>query len=75
MMERCPSCGGILGRDCFNPVECANITASIYNQDVDDLHRQIEILKHALTDNNIELPNLDKPIQDYDPNWMDDLTF
>ena len=32
-MNQCPSCGGIIGRDCFNPVQCAQITASIYNGD------------------------------------------
>ena len=26
---RCPSCGGVIGRDCFNPVECAWITQSM----------------------------------------------
>ena len=26
-MSVCQSCGGIIGRDCFNPVECAEITA------------------------------------------------
>jgi hypothetical protein len=25
-MSRCPSCGGIIGRDCFNPIECAQIS-------------------------------------------------
>lgn len=25
-MNRCPSCGGIIGKDCFNPVECAAIS-------------------------------------------------
>ena len=25
----CPSCGGILGQDCFNPGECAEITRSM----------------------------------------------
>lgn len=25
-MTTCPSCGGIIGRDCFNPSECAAIT-------------------------------------------------
>ncbi len=24
-MRTCPSCGGIVGRDCFNPIECAMI--------------------------------------------------
>lgn len=25
-MSRCNSCGGIIGKDCFNPVECAYIS-------------------------------------------------
>ncbi len=25
-MKNCPSCGGIIGQDCFNPDECAQIT-------------------------------------------------
>ena len=25
-MSNCPSCGGVIGRDCFNPEECAYIT-------------------------------------------------
>lgn len=25
-MRHCPSCGGIIGRDCFNPTECAWIS-------------------------------------------------
>jgi hypothetical protein len=28
----CPSCGGIIGRDCFNPIECAWITQQINAQ-------------------------------------------
>ena len=28
-MNICQSCGGILGRDCFNPIECAQITQSL----------------------------------------------
>jgi len=26
-MGTCPSCGGVLGRDCFNPEECATIAS------------------------------------------------
>lgn len=26
----CNSCGGLLGRDCFNPVECAEISSRNY---------------------------------------------
>jgi hypothetical protein len=42
-MSTCPSCGGILGRDCWNPQECAQITAQMRqeerssNPDRDDL--------------------------------------
>lgn len=25
-MKMCPSCGGIIGQECFNPDECALIT-------------------------------------------------
>lgn len=41
-MSMCPSCGGIIGRDCFNPVECAWITQSMNEQSaVDDyIHSQ-----------------------------------
>jgi len=31
-MKTCPSCGGLIGRDCFNPVECAWITQQINAQ-------------------------------------------
>ena len=29
MADICGSCGGVLGRDCFNPSECAWITADM----------------------------------------------
>lgn len=32
MSESCPSCGGALGRDCWNPGECAMITADMASQ-------------------------------------------
>lgn len=31
-MAQCPSCGGTIGRDCFNPNECAEITRSMEMQ-------------------------------------------
>lgn len=36
-MALCPSCGGIIGRDCFNTQECAWITAQINNQSNDSI--------------------------------------
>lgn len=74
-MAQCPSCGGILGRDCFNPIECAQISHSMQGYDTHELERQIEVLKKALIDNNIEIPNLEQPKIDYDPNYFDDLPF
>lgn len=31
-MSICHSCGGVIGRDCFNPAECAQITAQMAMQ-------------------------------------------
>lgn len=31
-MQTCQSCGGVLGRDCFNPQECAAITRQMQQQ-------------------------------------------
>lgn len=39
-MATCPSCGGIIGRDCFNPQECAWITQQMNHQvAVEDKHQ------------------------------------
>lgn len=45
-MSRCPSCGGILGRDCFNPVECSQITASMNDEQI--VQPYIDALREAL---------------------------
>lgn len=41
-MSTCPSCGGIIGRDCFNPQECAWITQAMMVDDAvqRELNRQ-----------------------------------
>jgi len=40
-MARCPNCGGIIGRDCFNPIECGWITQQMNAQyAVDDYIRE-----------------------------------
>jgi hypothetical protein len=42
-MRTCPSCGGIIGRDCFNPIECAEITYQMNVYDaIDNFHREEE---------------------------------
>jgi len=33
MSHTCQSCGGQIGRDCFNPGECAGITAQMAQQE------------------------------------------
>ena len=58
-MAHCPSCGGIIGRDCYNPVDCAEISRRNDNYDIHELEYQIEILKQALIDNNIPIPDLE----------------
>lgn len=36
-MRRCPSCDGVIGVDCFNPEECAQIG---YQQEMQRQHQQ-----------------------------------
>lgn len=36
MHEHCQACGGMIGRDCFNPQECAEITAQMQAQPYTD---------------------------------------
>lgn len=47
-MRSCPSCGGIIGRDCFNPIECAQITASM------DSYYAVEDYKKSLDQKQID---------------------
>lgn len=58
-MGLCPSCGGVLGRDCFNPVDCAVISAQLVQEanrprpqhplvaERDQLRQQVEGLLEA----------------------------
>ena len=39
-MSRCNSCQGILGRDCFNPQECAEISRSMEQNQIDPQYVQ-----------------------------------
>jgi hypothetical protein len=39
-MSRCNSCGGIIGKDCFNPVECAYISEQQATQHDKDHYMQ-----------------------------------
>lgn len=41
-MSRCPGCGGIIGRDCFNPTECVNIGHAIEEDHLQRRERDFE---------------------------------
>lgn len=45
-LEICPSCNGVLGRDCWNPEECAAIAADAAQQQDD--HALVAFLVEAL---------------------------
>jgi hypothetical protein len=50
-MSSCPGCGGVIGRDCFNPEECAWISQQQANQceaaqyNAKKTHRSLQQLK------------------------------
>lgn len=62
MSKVCQSCGGILGRDCFNPVECAEITrrmeAEINNPDYAQLLGELDYIR------GVDMPAMEQTIQD-----------
>jgi hypothetical protein len=76
-MSQCPSCGGIIGRDCFNPIECAEISSRIDSYNIQELEYQISVLKQTLIDNNIPIPNLEIEQESEDDNYCftDGLSF
>lgn len=41
-MNRCPGCGGVVGRDCFNPVECQQISISQQQYAVYDSYQALQ---------------------------------
>lgn len=54
---RCVSCHGIVGKDCFNPQECAEIAAQQeedsreeYYERASSLERRLEYLENLLKD-------------------------
>lgn len=61
-MRSCPSCGGIIGRDCFNPIECAQITASINSQHCgcgcEQLLTEINYIR------GVDMPSMEHTIQE-----------
>lgn len=55
-MATCHGCGGVIGRDCFNPQECEMITRSMANQyqNQPDYEGHIHSLEQSLADLTIE---------------------
>lgn len=47
-MALCPSCGGVVGRDCFNTQECAWITAQMERQGDDKSVAALQAAKEAI---------------------------
>ncbi len=72
-MSLCPSCGGVLGRDCYNPTECAQISLQSDQYETYRLNQKVDFLIKILNDNNIEIPDFETEIfTDID---LDDLPF
>lgn len=61
----CAGCGGVIGRDCFNPQECEYITRSMADASV-GYAQEVEHLRHLLTqaqDRIIELEHILEQLQ------------
>jgi hypothetical protein len=56
-MSTCQSCGGIIGRDCFNPEECAWITQQQANQ-CEAAQYNAEEAQHSLQQLKAEIATL-----------------
>lgn len=59
MSRICNGCGGILGRDCFNEMECIQISEQMRYQDnetIYTLQMENEVLKQLLIRHNIPIP-------------------
>lgn len=61
IMKSCPSCGGIIGRDCFNPIECAQITASMNAQCNCGYEQILGELQYV---RGVDMPALEQEVQE-----------
>ncbi len=62
-MSTCQSCGGIIGRDCFNPEECAHITRQQEQFDRQNEGQEIQHLKKSLAQKEVENKQLRETIE------------
>lgn len=72
-MNICPSCGGIIGRDCFNVRECIQIGNQIDTEIYQELKHEIFELKEALRAHGI-LPQKNITTE-YSDDFPEDLRF
>lgn len=59
-MELCPSCGGVIGRDCFNTQDCAMISQSLENDSTGD-DKVVTALQEAKESIEFAMSKLDCP--------------
>jgi hypothetical protein len=74
-VRTCPSCGGVIGRDCFNPDECAWITQSMQANEAAEIAMarlrsesqkdEIESLRQRLAAAEADLSSLRTSIQQW----------
>lgn len=72
-MSRCHGCGGVVGRDCFNPVECEQITRSMATeyQTQPDYQSHIHSLEQTLADLTIENQRLRDDFSKWTPEQIE----
>lgn len=56
MSRICPSCGGIIGRDCFNPQECQWITDQMERQNNEDYEANRHHLQEPPAEEDLSAP-------------------
>lgn len=66
-MRTCPSCGGVIGRDCFNPEECAWIEQQQSQQAQHDQQQQTLSLEERFTALEERVLELEKQIRFINP--------
>lgn len=51
-MSACPACGGLIGRDCFNPQECMEITRDQAARYREHCQQELTPVSHAMDERN-----------------------
>jgi len=73
-MSRCNGCGGVIGRDCFNPSECLEIAHDAYlleffQRDLLAAEERIKYLEGFIVNNGLEIP-YPKVETDNEEDWL-----